>query len=224
MKYYFIKKQSLSRLVLFFAGWGMDERPFSDCVPQDSDLLVCYDYRSLIFDFSLLRGYSEIRLVAWSMGVWAASRIFFGTAFPIRESIAVNGTLTPVDEACGIPQSIFEGTLKGLNERTLQKFRRRMCGSAEALDAFMQRAPQRSVDELREELQCIGEQARFFSLFPFVWDKVVIGANDLVFTATNQHNAWKKEKNTEIVVKDIPHYSLETLKNVLCEDMKKVEQ
>ena len=43
--------------------------------PENSDLLVCYDYRSLDFDFTLLQGYQEIRLIAWSMGVWAASMV-----------------------------------------------------------------------------------------------------------------------------------------------------
>ena len=35
--------------------------------------------------------------------------------------------LTPVDDLKGIPQQVFEGTLEGLNEGTLEKFIRRMC-------------------------------------------------------------------------------------------------
>ncbi len=68
MKHYFIQQKHLPRLTLFFAGWGMDECPFMDYCPENSDLLVCYDYRSLDFDFTLLQGYQEIRLIAWSMG------------------------------------------------------------------------------------------------------------------------------------------------------------
>ena len=66
MKHYFIQQNYLPRLTLFFAGWGMDECPFMDHCPENSDLLVCYDYRSLDFDFTLLQGYQEIRLIAWS--------------------------------------------------------------------------------------------------------------------------------------------------------------
>ncbi len=69
MKHYFIQQKHLPRLTLFFAGWGMDECPFMDYCPENSDLLVCYDYHSLDFDFTLLQGYQEIRLIAWSMGV-----------------------------------------------------------------------------------------------------------------------------------------------------------
>ena len=49
MKHYFIQQNYLPRLTLFFAGWGMDECPFMDYCSGNSDLLVCYDYRSLDF-------------------------------------------------------------------------------------------------------------------------------------------------------------------------------
>ena len=67
MKQYFIEQRHLPSLTLFFAGWGMDERPFLHYHPADRDLLVCYDYRSLDFDFSLPEGYEDIRVVGWSM-------------------------------------------------------------------------------------------------------------------------------------------------------------
>ena len=127
MKHYFIQQKHLPRLTLFFAGWGMDECPFMDHCPENSDLLVCYDYRSLDFDFTLLQGYQEIRLIAWSMGVWAASMVLQDMDLPICERVALNGTVTPVDDLKGIPQQVFEGTLEGLNEGTLEKFIRRMC-------------------------------------------------------------------------------------------------
>ena len=127
MKHYFIQQNYLPRLTLFFAGWGMDECPFMDYCSGNSDLLVCYDYRSLDFDFTLLQGYQEIRLIAWSMGVWAASMVLQDMDLPICESVALNGTVTPVDDLKGISQQVFEGTLEGLNEVTLEKFIRRMC-------------------------------------------------------------------------------------------------
>lgn len=104
MKHYFIQQKHLPRLTLFFAGWGMDECPFMDYCPENSDLLVCYDYRSLDFDFTLLQGYQEIRLIAWSMGVWAASMVLQDMDLPICERVALNGTVTPVDDLKGIPQ------------------------------------------------------------------------------------------------------------------------
>lgn len=192
MKQYFIyNKENHPCLTLFFAGWGMDEHPFIDYRPIGSDLLVCYDYRSLDFDFSLLEGYREIRVVAWSMGVWAASCLLQGKGnLPVSDRIAVNGTLTPVDDEEGIPPLIFKGTLDGLNERSLQKFYRRMCGSGEATKHFLERAPQRNIEDLREELRLIGERAVANPVPSFTWKIAAIGTDDLIFGAANQHRAW----------------------------------
>lgn len=215
MKHYFIQKRNHPRLVLFFAGWGMDEHPFIDYRPEDSDLLLCYDYRSPDFDFSLLKGYRHISLIGWSMGVWAAAEALQYAGLPIEESIAVNGTLTPVDNARGIPEVIFRGTLEGLNESNLRKFRRRMCGSNEAFKVFLEKAPQRGVEELREELRRMGERAVALPPPAFRWEKAVIGKEDLIFPAANQRNAWL-HTGTAWTEEEIPHYSEEALRKLLC--------
>ena len=44
--------QKQDRLLLFFAGWGMDERPFIQYTPRESDFMICYDYHTLDFDTS----------------------------------------------------------------------------------------------------------------------------------------------------------------------------
>lgn len=55
MKQVYIIKDRHPRLLLFFAGWGADETPFKDYQPADSDYMLCYDYRTLEFDASLLK-------------------------------------------------------------------------------------------------------------------------------------------------------------------------
>lgn len=215
MKHYFIQQKNYSRLTLFFAGWGMDEQPFMDDCPHDSDLLICYDYRSLDFDFTLLQGYQEIRLVAWSMGVWAASVVLQHLDLPVHESIALNGTMIPVDDSKGIPRTIFERTLNGLNEPALEKFIRRMCLKREHTEAFLSKRPKRPVAELKEELQRIGEQVRSCAVPAFKWQRAVIGRDDLIFITVNQRNAWR-DTETEVMELDIPHYSGETVRKLLC--------
>lgn len=215
MKQYFVKQCHLPSLVLFFAGWGMDEHPFQDYNPKERDLLVCYDYRSLDFDFSLLKEYRDIRVIGWSMGVWAASQVLSYSGLPITESIAVNGTMTPVDDSKGISNVIFQGTLNGLNDITLRKFFRRMCGSAPVLDDFLSRRPQRSVEELKEELSFIGRQAGLLASAGFRWNKAVVGKGDLIFIPDNQKTAWSElEVQTEEV--DFAHYSDVLLRSIVC--------
>ena len=116
MKQIYLIHEHHPRLLLFFAGWGADETPFKTYRPADSDYMLCYDYRSLDFDASLLTEYTDIRVVGWSMGVWAATRVMARTPLPVSRRIAINGTPFPIDETCGIPPAIFQGTLDGLRE------------------------------------------------------------------------------------------------------------
>lgn len=94
--------------MLFFAGWGSEENLFRHPVEEGYDYLLCFDYRTLDFDYTLIEGYTEIRLLAWSMGVWAASRVFTGHSFPWQMKLAVNGTPFPIDDRRGIPEMILK--------------------------------------------------------------------------------------------------------------------
>lgn len=80
----------------------------------------------------------------------------------------------------GISQQVFEGTLEGLNEVTLEKFIRRMCLKKENLETFLLKRPQRAVEELQEELRRIGEQVKSCAVPSFAWERAVIGKNDLI--------------------------------------------
>lgn len=212
MKQHFIIKKEHRHLVLFFAGWGMDERPFLNIQPEDCDCMICYDYRSLAFDATLLWGYSKITLIAWSMGVWAASQVMKKYPdLPVMESIAINGTLYPVDAVKGIAPSIFEGTLQGLTEQTLQKFQRRMCASATDYKAFQEVAPQRPVSELKEELAAIQAQYLSSELSDFHWQKAIIGMNDRIFLPENQKRAWENCAE-HIEETEASHYQKELFK------------
>jgi hypothetical protein len=197
------QKKAPSELLLFFAGWGMDEHPFLEYLPADNDSMICYDYRSLSFDDSLLAPYQQIRVIAWSMGVWAASRTLSGRNLPVSESIAVNGTPWPVDDEKGIATAIFRGTQEGLKKNTLQKFRKRMCGSKEALEHFMDHAPQRTVEDLREELILIGKHSFYRHESSFEWDKIYIGLQDKIFLPSKQQKAWEGKN---MITVDCEHY------------------
>lgn len=133
---------------------------------------------------------------------------------PLKQSIAINGTPFPIDDMRGIPPAIFEGTLNNLNEATLQKFRRRMCGSGSAFQAFLEIAPQRPVEELKEELAAIGRQYSELPPSTFVWNKAIIGESDHIFPPKNQEQAWQKYCN-EIQRYDGAHYDEKILKENL---------
>ena len=208
-------RETGSEVILFFTGWGMDETPFIHYLPQHRDLIICYDYRSLDFDKTLLSTYTQIQVVAWSMGVWAASQIMKQyPSLPLSQSIAINGTLSPIHETKGITPTIFEGTLRGLNEQSLQKFQRRMCGSAADYKAFQTVAPQRPVEELKEELAAI--QKQYLSLPPsdFAWQRAIIGKSDRIFLPDSQWLAWRNKVDSLEYI-EAAHYQQDLFDNVI---------
>lgn len=192
-----------TKLLLFFTGWGMDENPFREYQIPDYDFMIVYDYSSLSFDDTFLKPYDEIRVVAWSMGVWAASQLLQDRNYPITDCIAVNGTHFPVDDRKGIPTGIFEGTLKNLNESTLCKFRRRMCGSGDVLKRFLTKVPGRDIENLRTELDSIGRLSLSLAPSRFKWSKVYIGNRDKIFPVENQIAAWGE---SDYILTDEEHY------------------
>lgn len=206
----FIRQLHTKRLNLFFTGWGMDENPCYNLFQNiEGDVCICYNYTDLSFDFTLLNAYSEIHLFAWSMGVWAASATFQLIQDLFERKIALNGTMTPIDDQRGIPTDIFNGTLEHLNEQTLERFNRRMCGTRNQKEWFENHRPKRSVHELKQELQAIKDHVQKIKVPNFNWDKVLIGENDLIFPAQAQKKAW--ENVLQIITHDahLPAFFLE---------------
>ncbi len=179
------------RLILIFAGWGMDAGVFSDISVSGYDIMVVWDYRDKAFDFSAMSRYSEVYVFAWSFGVFIASLVmneFDGV--PVMLRVAINGSMTPVNDETGIPEMIFQGTLSGLNDRSLVKFYRRVCDGSDDYQKFARQVPDRGIEELREELMRIYEMSRDAKLPDVVWDRVVISDNDRIFSPANLDKAW----------------------------------
>lgn len=186
------------RAIMIFAGWGCGVSMFDGLSKPGYDIVVFWDYRNEDFDESAVAGYDELYLIGWSMGVLEATRVLVDSALPIVGCLAVNGTLTPVNDRTGIPSAIFAGTLTGMSQRNLQKFYRRMCGSAAAFDKLKTRLPERELSELIEELSLIGHRAIERLPVRWRWSTVVIGGNDAIFPPSNQKRAWPSGTVVEV--------------------------
>lgn len=99
MNYQLVSDTGSHRLLLIFAGWGMDANVFSHVRRPGYDVMVVWDYRTFHIDWSVCEPYEEICLLAWSMGVFAASQTTQAIDYKITCRIAVNGTLRPIDDA-----------------------------------------------------------------------------------------------------------------------------
>ncbi|MDE5799895.1 MAG: DUF452 family protein [Paramuribaculum sp.] len=191
------------RLLLLFGGWGSDSTLAHGLQRDDYHLAVAYDYMSTEptpADFARIARYGEIIVVAWSYGV-AAAALFLAAHpdLPVSLRIAVNGTHTPVDAHTGIAPAIFNGTLSGLSEPTLRKFRLRMCGSADAFKQYCAvQQPDRSLDSLRSELEYLGGiTAR--DVDTALWDVVYISDSDMIIPTAAQQCVWQGHPGVRIV-------------------------
>lgn len=168
-------------------------------------MTICFvfDYRTLDFDYSLLNGYREIRLLAWSMGVWVAGQILSRRTCPWEMKLAVNGTPFPIDDQRGIAEAVFHGTLENFSDATLARFRRRICGGAGQVKEFLSHQPYRTTEELKEELAALEHEVGKALPAAFGWDKAIIGLCDKIFIPDNQRVAWK---GTEVMEMEAEHY------------------
>lgn len=188
MKLKFVNRKSNNRrLVLFFAGWGMDANPFRKLASTGFDIAVVYDYRSAGFPLSCLNGYSEICVFAWSFGVANASRFISShPELPVTLRVAVNGTLFPVDDRRGIPLKVFNATVGAFSEAGWRAFVKRMCGTHEIESVFWTNKPERGIAGQAEELEVM----RGFAGVGIPWDAVYISDRDRIIPTSNQIEAW----------------------------------
>ena len=131
MKHRLIKGNNAKELIIFFSGWGTDERIFSNIELYNNNYDIClvWDYNDPITELLFTSDYTKINIIAWSLGVWSASEFIKNNSIKINKAVAINGTLLPISDNHGIPELIYNGTCESLSEDSIYKFYRRMCGS-----------------------------------------------------------------------------------------------
>lgn len=221
MKYNFIKSDNSDTLILFFAGWGFSPNFLEPMANEHCSVLTLYDYRDISDGDTaqiraILNGCSDITLIAWSFGVFYADYLFdkiftAETVLPTK-SLAINGTLFPVDDEYGVPENIFQGTLDGLDTKNLQKFYLRIAGSRDVKERYFDRA-EMDIDTLKDELAAIHERAIFpdseCSESRCRWTDVYLSREDKIFPYDNLLRFWSEIYNLtpiNLVSENGPHF------------------
>ena len=144
-----------------------------------------YDYNSLNtdFDFDLLKNYEKRYLIAWSMGVMTA------TLFDIvyDKAVAVNGTLKPIDNNFGIPERIYDLTIKGFNEKGRERFMKTMFVTDSSIPNV-----ERDLENQKSELIALKQ---YSANMDFKYNKIVISSDDKIIPSKNQCAFWETEPN-----------------------------
>jgi len=187
MKYKWLNKKQNEKLIVFFNGWGMDESLVKHLDSGEFDVVMFYDYNNLEtdFDFSLAENYKSKHLVAWSMGVMTA------TLFNLKyeSATAINGTLYPIHNEFGIPERIYDLTIKGFNEKGAKRFIQNMFDKECELPQI-----ERTIENQKSELSAL----KTYSANPeFKYSKVLISRNDKIIPTKNQCTFWEIEPNLE---------------------------
>jgi biotin synthesis protein BioG len=181
--------------LLFFNGWGMDERILGMIEPPEGrDLLAVCDYTDLRGQDAVraaVASYPTADLVAWSMGVWAATAVFGAACARFGSAVAVNGTGRPIDDDYGIPAGLFHATLQGFSERARDSFFRRMCDGRDACGEFLPHAPLRDVEDQRRELLALARDAGEGVPPPGPFTSAVVGSRDRIMPPENQMRYWQ---------------------------------
>lgn len=180
MKYSWLNKKNNSKLIIFFNGWGMDETIVSHLDCENFDVIVFYDYNNLNIDIDLSQ-YSEKHIIAWSMGTMIATLFDFGE---IASATAICGTPIAIDDTYGIPERIYNLTIRGFSETSSQKFMERMFTETPNITTFSNRTFDSKLSELKQMLT-------YKPNLNFKYTKAIVADCDKIIPTKNQLNYWE---------------------------------
>jgi hypothetical protein len=204
MKSVWLQRAGHPRVLIFFAGWGMNDAPFRGLISNRWDVLVYYDFRRLdeVPCVADLDAYPETALAAWSLGCAAANRVAQERRWTFSRALAINGTLIPEDDLAGIPARWIDATAQHLTEGGWEKFVGRMCPDAKSRTAFDAGRPDRDLQGAVEELRVL---RRLPPPPACVFTAALVSELDRIILPENQRRCWERYG---VAVRPVrgPHY------------------
>lgn len=208
MKSCWLNKNNNKNLIVFFAGWSFDNLPFAGIETNDYDVLFVYDYNDLEVpcDLKNFSQYESKTLITWSMGVFAA--------YEMRElfidfdcKIAINGTVTPVDDMFGIPAKMFELTLKHAAKGLEGKFYQNVFSTADEFSRYLVSPVERTTENRVSELENLydlikNKKEQEYEKF---YDFAIVSEVDKIIPSKNQIASHKKN-NVEVITLPYGHF------------------
>lgn len=204
MKYQYIHQhEGARRADLLMAGWAADEHLFADLPDTGDDLIVCYDYSDLTLHTAGWPEYEQVRLLAWSMGVWAAEHTPALQGLNLTDCLAVNGTPRPIDEHCGIPPRVFELTLRGMSGRRSSSSAIG-CAATPMLIYAAPAAAQPGGHAARAGHHRTPGPEPAEGRLP--WTRALVATADVIMPTANQQQAWQ-ERGVRVCMTEGAHYA-----------------
>lgn len=192
MQYHWLNKQNNNNLIIFFAGWSFDFKPFEFLDCGCYDVLFVYDYNTIDdFNCEFSSEYSKKILITWSMGVFAA--FLLKNSLPeLDKKISINGTPFPVNDTYGIPQKPFLLTLRHAKTGLEGKFYQNIFDNGDEYRKYLTTPVERTIENRESELKALYEKIKSTDLeYDGFYDFALISSNDKIIPSKNQLNFWK---------------------------------
>ena len=190
MKYKWLNNRGNSSIILFFNGWGMDESVVKHLSPVGYDVAMFYDYTDLETDFTLDEKYIEVNVIAWSMGVMIAGITVPKISPVVKKSVAINGTIFPIDSKYGINPKIYDLTIKNFSPENADKFVKNMF--TDSVSSSLLKNNNRKLEDKKKELIAL---KNYCGNKDYRYNKVIISNDDRIIPTNNQVKFWGIEPN-----------------------------
>ena len=185
--------ENAKNIIVFFSGWGFGATVVQNlAIEEDTNVLFINDYRCLDYELPNLERYQHRYLIAWSFGVAAYNAWQQQSPHTphFDSSVAINGSMTPVDRRTGIPNIVMQKTIDTLSVESFQVFAKKCF---DALDSGSHTPFAIDVDARKKELIHIQQwQSSDKNLDTSLqWNKVWISKHDKIFPLRNLQRAWQ---------------------------------
>ena len=194
-------------LITFLTGWGCDANQFDFMISDNYDVLICYDYTNLDFNFDFSK-YKNHYLITFSAGVFIAG--ILKNKLPLfKKTVAVNGNPKAYDEYFGLRQEIVD-IFNGVTKENALDFRRKyLVYNDEEFRLFNKNQSLRTFDSCREELLSLKKYGMKKPL-AMNFDMAVLSQNDKIFFPSRQKEYWEN-KSKCIYLENSAHFPFFTL-------------
>jgi len=181
------------KLILFFNGWGVPRETFKFLAWDDFEVKII-DLEEKI-DLEDLEKYETIDVIAWSFGVYNASKQLGNLKkLSLNKVVAINGSTKAIHRRYGISPMIFDRTLKSLDIDTYLEFMKNT--GLDILEVKDEEVIKKYSDILAE----FGEKYREI---PSIFEYSLISTKDRIFTSRSLMNYYK---DTEYKLIEEEHY------------------
>lgn len=181
------------RLILFFNGWGVPKEIFKFLARDDFEVKII-DLEEKV-DLEELKKFEEINVIAWSFGVYNASKQLENLKnITSNKVIAINGSTKAIHKRYGISPIIFDRTLKNLDTNTYLEFMKNT-----GLDIL----EVKDKEVIKNYRNILAEFGKNYKEIPSIFKYSLISTKDRIFPSRSLMNYYK---DTEYKLIEEEHY------------------